>query len=169
MASSASTSSLSHLYGIWSSSLLFSDKESSMTQSVCYNPADLIILISLDKFQWSILLLLVLLFGESSRKKADKEWKLARQFLSFWLPGPKTEKEVPAVWFNKNQCLAQASIIVRPVRLNWHKRSVSERLHFISARKFKLPCAFSERHKIALLCCRSSRLIHIICIFYVRA
>lgn len=54
----------------------------------------------------------------------------------------KTDKEVPAVRFNKNQCLAQASI-VRPVTLNWHKRSVFECLHFISARTFKLPYAFS--------------------------
>ena len=35
----------------------------------------------------------------------------------------KTEKEVPAVWFNKNQCLAQASL-VGPVILNRHKKKV---------------------------------------------
>lgn len=102
----------------------------------------LIILIFLGKSQWSILLLLLLLFGENSRKRADKEWKLARQFLCFQLPGANTEKEVPAVWFNKNQCLAHA-LVVGPVRLNWHKRSVSKCLHFISAHRLKLPHAFS--------------------------
>ena len=35
-----SVSVLSHSYGTRSPSLLFSDKESSMIQSVCYNPAD---------------------------------------------------------------------------------------------------------------------------------
>lgn len=54
----------------------------------------------------------------------------------------KTEKEVPAVWFNNNQRLGQASL-VGPVILNRHKKKVSECLHFISACTCKLPFLFS--------------------------